>query len=335
MHLNLETAVGEGKVMQDFDSESKDSVNLPSPTAVSRLKSKVKSTLLISGCIIASVGIARFCHHATQGFRLSKVQSNFIPNQPIAAASEKDKEFLSALFQQKFHFIGRGLQSFVFESEDAKYVLKLFNNRYQRKIQLFSFLSHFPFLGQWALPQAHYFQGKLLKTFKSYQIAFDEMQDKTGLLYIHLCPTSNLPNQVTLIDPLRIFHEIDPNKIGFLIQKKAALVYPALKEYLKQRDIEGAKYALSSLLKLFLWKWHHAIADNDSLIRTNYGFINGEAIQIDVGPLSKQTVLQDMEQGRQEIERITASLKFWLNENAPELTAFLDQELHRQLSSEG
>ncbi len=285
--------------------------------------------------LIASVGIARFCHHATHGFSLSKVQSNLIQNEPAGAASENEKALVSALFQQKFHFIGRGLQSFVFESEDGHYVLKLFNNRYQRKIFLFSLVSHLPFLKEWAIDRQHYFEGKLLKTFKSYRIASEEMQDKTGLLYVHLCPTSNLSRHMTLVDPLNICHEIDPNKMGFLIQKKATLVYPALNEYLRQQDMVGAKHALSSLLELFFWKGRHAIADNDPLIRTNYGFINGDAIQIDVGPLSKLSSLQSIDQRRREIERITASLKFWLTENAPELIPFLDQELEQQLSSEG
>jgi hypothetical protein len=296
---------------------------------------KVKSFLLILAYVAAIVAVARFCHHATQGFRLSKIQSNLPPKAALASTSEKDQKFVSQICCQKFHFIGKGMQSFVFESEDGAHVLKIFNNRYQRKIHLFSFLGHFPLLSQWAITQTQYFEKKLDRTFKSYQIAIEEMSEKTGLLYVHLSPTANLPSKLTLIDRLNICHEIDPNTTGFLIQKKAGLVYPELKKYLLIHDMDGARHALSSLVDLFFWKWRHAIADNDPLIRTNYGFINGEAIQIDVGPLSKQTVLQNLEQRREEIGRITASLKFWLNENAPELIPFLDQELQQQLSSEG
>ncbi|MBS0604355.1 MAG: hypothetical protein JSS60_04865 [Verrucomicrobia bacterium] len=294
---------------------------------------KVKKAVLASGFILAAICTARFCHHATRGFQLSKIQSNLYIEKPPVAANEKEAEFISSLFKQKFRYLGRGLQSFVFLSEDEEYVLKLFNNRYQKKIQLFSLLSSFPLVNHWASMRAQYFDEKLDKTFKSYQIAFSEMQDKTGLLYIHLEQTSNLPSHLTVVDPLNICHDIDPNKIGFLIQKKATQVYPALKEYLAQGDIEGAKRALSSLIELFFWKWRHAIADNDPLIRTNYGFVDGKAIQIDVGPLSKLASFQSLELQKEEIERITASLKFWLNENGPELIPFLDRELQQQLSS--
>jgi hypothetical protein len=298
------------------------------------LKSIFKNAIFVSLWILTLVGVARFCHHATHGFCLSKIHSNLIKERLPQLASENDREFINTLFQQKFRFLGRGLQSFVFESEDKEYVLKLFNNRYQRKIQFFSLLAHFPCARSWALSQRHYFQEKLLKTFNSYQIAFEEMKEKTGLLYIHLNPTTNLTHPVTLIDCLNIQHKINPNEMGFLIQKKATLVYPALKKYLSNQDLEGAQQALISLIALFFWKWHHAINDNDPLIRTNYGFIDGKAIQIDVGPLAKQISPPNIEQRLLQIDKITASLKFWLNENEPSLLPFLDQELQKQLSSE-
>ncbi len=298
-----------------------------------RFRMKIRKILFVCLSLAALIGVARFCHHATHGFRLSKIRSNLIEQEAILPVAQDDKEFLTHLFQQKFHFLGRGLQSFVFESDDGKYVLKLFNNRYQTNIQLYSLLSHLPFLGSLASAKADYFSGKLLKTFKSYEIAFEEMQDKTGLLYIHLKPTQDLPQTLTIVDPLRISHTINPNQTGFLIQKKAILIYPALKDYVSRSDISAAKTALSSLVDLFFWKWDQGIADNDPLIRTNYGIIDGKAIQIDVGPLSKETVLLSKDQKTQQIRKITASLKFWLNENAPELAPYLDQELLQRLSS--
>lgn len=296
-------------------------------------KAKAKTLLLSASLVIGAIAVARFCHHQTEGFRLTKVQSNFIEKMPVIS-TEADKAFIDALLQQKFIFLGRGLQSFVFASQDGEYVVKVFNNRYQRKIALFTFFSYFPWIGHWAKEQAAYYQGKLIKTFNSYRIAFDEMKDKTALVYVHLLPTTDLSEKLTLVDKLNISHQLDPNQIGFLVQKRAKLAFPTLKEYVNKNDLEGAKHAISSLLDLFFWKWRHAILDNDPLIRTNYGFIDGDAVQIDVGPLSKGSDPLDQDQQRQEILRITSSLKFWLTENRPELIPFLDRELQQQLSSE-
>lgn len=288
------------------------------------MRYRFKNILFILFLIVGLIGTARFCHHATKGFRLSKIQSNLLLQDPITLASE-DAAFLNSLFQQKFTFLARGLQSFVFVSEDGQYVLKLFNNRYHRKIQFFSFLASFPFIGSWAKERMHYCQDKLKKAANSYAIAIEEMGDKTALLSIHLSPSSNLTSKITIVDPLCICHQLDPNEMGFLIQKKATLVYP----YLAQLNIHEAKNALSSLLQLFHWKWNHQIDDNDPLIRTNYGFIDGHAVQIDVGPLSKRADRKDRNLYKMEMQKITESLKFWLEQNAPELVAFLDDEVRK------
>jgi hypothetical protein len=298
------------------------------------LKNKIKPFLYFVVALVGIISLSRFCHRQTEGFRISKIQSNFIPSLP-KSHSEEEKEFLNALLRQKFVFLGRGLQSFVFASEDGQYVIKVFNNRYQQKITLFSWLSHFPFLSHWAKERASYYQRKLTQTFNSYQIAMKEMKDQTGLIYTHLFPTLDLPSKLTLIDKINIAHTLNPNHLGFLVQKRATLVFPTLKEYIDNHDIDGAKSALASLLNLFFWKWDHAILDNDPLIRANYGFIDGKAVQIDVGPLSKAIDIPNKKFYQTEIHRITASLKFWLTENDPELARFLDQELQQHLSSEG
>ncbi len=298
-----------------------------------RFKKKFKLFLILPICLIGLISVARFCHHQTQGFRISKIQHNLLERSLLSLPAEADQLFLATLFQKKFKFLGRGLQSFVFASEDGQYVLKVFNNRYQRKIALFSLLSSFPMIGPWANQRKTYYQEKLNKTFDSYRIAFNEMKDLTGLIYVHLYETSDLPGRICLVDKLNIVHLLDPNHIGFLIQKKATLVYPTLKEYITHSDFRGAEQAISSLIHLFFWKWHHQILDNDPLIRTNYGFINGKAMQIDVGPLSKAAFPQKSKEiYRDEISHITTSLKFWLTENCPRLVPFLDQELERQLS---
>ncbi len=295
------------------------------------LKRVVKTLLFVSVSTLGLIVLSRFCHRQTEGFQLTKIQDNLIQSD-LAMSSEQDKTFLRELFKQKFVFFGRGLQSFAFASEDGRYVIKVFNNRYQQKIALFSFCSHVPFLGSWAGKRAQYYRGKLARTFNSYQLAFDEMRPQTGLIYTHLSPTADISEQIVLVDKLHIEHRIDPNQIGFLVQKRATLVFPALKEYITGRDLEGAKQAISSLIDLFFWKGEHAIVDNDPLIRTNYGFIEGKAVQLDVGPLAKGSRAPDPEAYRQEICRIAASLKFWLTENGPELIPFLDRELQQPLS---
>ncbi len=224
-----------------------------------------------------------------------------------------------ALLQGKFTYFGRGLQSFAFLSEDGAYVLKIFNNKMQKKR---AFFKTFGFLNK-----AQETENKLKLTFESYKIAYEELKQETGILYTHLKPTSTLQRTVTLIDKLGIAHPLDLDTTGFVLQKRATLAYPYLKDLIEKGALLEAKSAITALTHLFIQKSLKGIKDNDPLIRTNLGFINHKPIHIDIGPFSKDPEVQDPKFYLPEIRRITASLKNFLENNCPELILHLENEL--------
>jgi hypothetical protein len=285
--------------------------------------------LKIALCALLAIAIARFCHHQTHGFRLSKIQNNLHTDvPPLSSSIEMDQ--LDAILHQPFHYFNRGLQSFAFLSADGKYVLKIFNNRYQRQIALFGLLSQLPFCHLWAHEQLLYYQQKLQRTFESYQIAASELKTETALIYAHLAPSTNLPSSFTLIDPLEISHEIDLNRYGFVLQRKVDMAYPTLLKLIQAGNITEAKEKISALVQLLINRCERGIADNDPLIRTNFGFLDQRAIAVDIGPFSKDPAISNPAIYRPEIRRITTSLNHWLNEQAaPELTHFLEEQLER------
>jgi hypothetical protein len=226
-------------------------------------------------------GAARLSHHATKGFRVSKLYHNTslfdVPSPPLP-------QDLMDVLSQKFSYHGRGLQSFAFVSEDGKYVLKLFQNRYWWRLFWLQFT---PFK-----QKRLYNQTKWAKTFQSYQIAYNDLKDETGLCYLHPAKSSDCP-QVTLIDPLGIHHPIDLNKHGFALQKRAEMAYPFLARCARQQDLRKASDAFTSLFSLIQRKMEKGIADHDPLIRTNFGFVDGRAIEVDIGPFSYDESLKD------------------------------------------
>ena len=294
---------------------------------------KLRFWIYLTAIILLCIAAARFSHHETKGFRITKIQNNWDENVcGMPPLSQEEIAHVRSLFAYPFRYLGRGKQSFAFLSDDGTHVIKIFNNSHQRKITLFRILSRIPFFHHWAAHKTLLFSNKLEKAFESYRIAFEEMQEKTGLLFIHLGRTDGLP-PLTLIDALHIPHRLDSNTLGFLIQKKATLVYPALEEMIQSQDMAKAKDTLCRLLDLFLWKFRHGISDSDPLIRTNFAVLDDAVIQIDVGPLSKDFSTLDPDKMRSEIFRITASLKNWLSDRCPELAVFLDQQLQERLSS--
>lgn len=278
--------------------------------------------LLLSVGVIIS--LARFTHSQTRGFRLSKIENNLYPIK--SWTPDEDNGEITPWFYQSYSFLDRGLQSFVFVSEDQQYVVKIFNNRYQSAMSRFSFLSKIPFLTHWARNKYHYYKNKLIRTFTSYELAYQHLREETSLLYTHLNSTECLPHSFTIKDCLNISHTLDLNQYGFIVQKKCDLFYPTLAAYIERNEIHLAKEAINQLVELFLYKYKNGIADNDPLIRTNYGFLNEQLVQIDVGPLSLDPSLMDPEKYRSELIRTTRSLKHWLAPRSPELVDYLEQK---------
>ena len=292
----------------------------------------LKRILFIAAFALCIVYAKRFCYRHTDGFALNKILSNLsYHSEWEVPVSTQENEVLS-LIDQPFHYLAKGAQSYVFVSEDGQTVVKFFR-LYHLLPPLWIKMLHFPPKMQlFKLRKMLAKREELEKDFDSYLLAYQQMREETGLLYVHLNKTSHLKQKITLYDRLNIAHTLDLNTTGFLLQKRVDLVYPFLKEKIKSGNLQEAEEAISSLINLFFWKYRHSIGDNDPLIRTNYGFLSGKAIQIDVGPLSIDNSLTAKELQENEARRTTASLKHWLEENCPELIPFLDRELESQLS---
>jgi len=263
-----------------------------------------------------SIFVARFTHRQTKGFRLSKIQENTAPSSlPPLLHTEEEKEEARTLLQGKFTYLGRGLQSFCFLSEEGNTVLKLFNNRYQRKI---FWLRLLPFTEK----EVSYLESKLCKTFESYVLAYKELKKETGLLYLQIHP-SEIEVSVTILDPLHIEHTVSLKETAFLLQKKAEPFYVCLERLIYEGKEKEAQEALISLIDFLRARCEKGIGDNDPLIRTNFGFVGTALIEFDVGPFSKDPMIAKPEVYQKEILRITTSLKEWLEVRDPRLAAFL------------
>jgi hypothetical protein len=270
-----------------------------------------KNLKMIAQCallIVSTIGVARFCHYQTAGFRMSKIAQNYILGEKV----EPPDAQTNAILGQKFRYLGRGMQSFAFVSEDDKYVLKLFNNKYQKKLYNKELCAQ-----------------KLQKTFNSYKIAYSLMKEECGLVYMQLSPSQFFEGPTIIIDKLNISHSIDLNNSAFVIQKKADNVYSTLQKLLEQDKIEEAKRALFSLLCLIDRKLQK-VSDTDPLIRTNMGFIGLQAIQIDLGPFAPTPSTNR----KSDFKHITTSLKNWLQDHAPNLVTYVE-EYQKSMRDEG
>lgn len=246
---------------------------------------------------LAAFATARFCHHKTKGFAMTKVIGNLFDEPFTPSFSFEEERLAQNILKQKFKLFGRGKESFAFLSSDGKYVLKIFKNQSHRNIE-------------------------------SYQIAATELKEESGLLYMHLNKTQEFNQKVVLIDNLNIAHTLDLDSTAFAIQKKADLIFPTLLALRQKNDLKGAQEALSELLSLIAKRCQKGISDHDPLIRCNFGFVGRQAMHIDLGPFAHDATLKEAKNCHKEIEKIVSMrLRSWITREYPELVSHLDSEL--------
>lgn len=225
---------------------------------------------------------------------------------------------------QSFHYLKRGHQSYVFLSDDGKTVLKFY--RFPSELRPHPWISHpFSFLSKRRQEIRKYNLNKLKESLRSFHLAHQELKKETGLVMAHLKPTETLRKKVRLHDRLNMSYLVDLDQAIFLLQRRADLVFPHLEKLLQNNEKEKIPKEVASIIHLIASRCKKGIADLDAAIEKNYGFLDGEAIHIDVGRFVRDESVKA--HVREEVEKATASLKTWLASKDPSLLAAYDSAL--------
>ena len=96
------------------------------------MKKYLKVLMYISLTILLTYGAGRLYYRVTAGFTIGNITSDFTHRKEweIDPISNDEKNQLKKIFSQKFRYLGKGCQSYVFASDDGAYVLKFV--KYQR-----------------------------------------------------------------------------------------------------------------------------------------------------------------------------------------------------------
>lgn len=245
--------------------------------------------LTLSVFIVCLARVDRIVLKKNNGFNISRL---LVPLTKGPATS-----FDKAIFDQEFHYLDRGHQSFVFLSEDGNYILKLY--RFGKD------------------------QEKEKVSFQSYQLAIDELKEESGLIGIHLCQTDNLQKNVTLVDRLQIGYSVPLDKLAFIVQKKANPFFPYLEKVIQTKSPAAIQRAMDQVVGLIVSRCEKGIEDQDAILEKNYGWLDGRTIHIDIGRFVKNSHLN----AQAEVTKITHSLKTWLHNEHPDAEAHFDQAL--------
>lgn len=255
----------------------------------------------------------------SKGFTLRKITSSYGADPRWDVESDLSPQDLATLLQGPYTYLGSGNHTYAFVSADEKTVIKFFKQKHMR-VQA-------PFLSS---------ETKLRRTkerhesFSSYLLAYEKLRPETGLLYLHLNPTHHLHQMVTLIDQQGKEHRVNLDEMEFLLQKKATLSFDHLNQLFSEGAYDKAISSICSLLHLVAKRNQMEIYDKDIQFYKNFGFIENQAVEIDIGEFRTGRNLRTT---REELQELSFQLKDFIQESSPEFTAIANFVIDKEIEN--
>lgn len=292
------------------------------------LKNAFRNSYLLIFSLVLFMGLLsiadRLYLKRNDGFCIRNIYSN-IKNRTewqMPSLSSDQKNTLAQILNQPFMYLAKGHQSYVFVSEDQKYVIKFY--RFPSHLRPFPYLNH-PIsyaLGCRRCQIKEYNLKKLDTTFQSYRLAFENLKEETGLVFVHLNKTRELNRQLTIVDQLEASYSVDLDQVAFVIQRKAEPFFPTLGKLCKEGKGE---MAVRQVVEFITTQCQKGIVNQDAILEKNYGWLDGKPINIDIGRFAKESQISS----KQEVAKVTQSLKSYLQNTYPQFVGSYQQQVDR------
>ena len=271
-------------------------------------------------------------------FNPKLIESHFPPRKEWEVKVSSDRErFFYTVCQQTLRWLGRGMQAVVFETQDEKYVVKFFQLGRLREDEDRGFAKNL-----FSKETKEKRQERLVhreEIFSSSKMCFEELQEETGIVYVHLNRTKDKIHSIKLIDRYGQSHHIRGDDSSFVVQKKAKYLIPTINGLMDQGRVDEAKVRVNQVFDLLLALAKKGFVDgDDALIRNNnIGLADDRAIYIDTGHLFRTPHLDVAERMRYEFQVRLDPLEKWLNVAYPEIGQYYRErrnEILTQLAEE-
>lgn len=271
-----------------------------------------------------------FCKKQTDGFQLFKIKSEltYHPEWQVSH-TESEIEAARAALDQPYYYLAKGAQSYVFISKDQQYVLKFFRQHHLRPSIFVRLLPPFGDYKTKIEAKIARKNQEMQTDFNSYKIAYDHLKEETGLVYVHLNKGTELGTKINVIDKLNIAHPLDMDKMEFLLQKKAALLYDEVDQLIKEEQMGSLKLLLKDLVEVIKKRCKLGIFDKDPDLNTNFGVIDHKPIQIDVGRFRWNETEKEPSIYQKELFKITEDLRHRIEKTHPEVSKYLESLIDR------
>lgn len=293
------------------------------------LKRLIQSLALLIAIALIAVVAKESYFWLTDGFSLTNIshEGRDEPQWQLRPLTEQEKTEADKALSQKFYYLDKGHQAYVFASEDGQYVLKFLKFQKYRHHWLVDLL---PWPASWQqelFAKKEYKKKKQQALFNAWKIAFDELPAQTGVFLVQLNRGSMSQDIVTVYNKSDWPYEIDLGQHVFMLQRKVDMLGPTVDQYMADGQIGQAKELLDRLLELYLTEYSQGISEKDRYIVRNTGVADGYPIQIDTGRLRKNARVKQYPDNIAELTWKVALLQQWLSEHHPKLALHLQQRL--------
>lgn len=300
---------------------------------IKRHSQKIIAIILIALVIYA---LGRLYYQVTAGFSVTNITLDLSkePNHGVKEISEAKQSEINQILNQPYHYLGKGCQSYVFMSEDGRYVIKFL--KYQRYLipSYVDFFSFIPSVKEYKQKKEAKKREKLDALLNSWTIAFNDLSPETGVIFLHLNPSSTLIEKLSITDKMGLSHEVSTQTTAFLVQKSATMLCKTLEEKMSNNDVDGAKNILRTLISMLLFEYARGFGDNDHALMQNTGMIGNQPLHIDVGQFSKEERFKDPKVYKEELFSKTYKFRIWLSKHYPELEKYLTEILEEVIGPE-
>lgn len=234
-------------------------------------------------------------------------------------SGDEEQQILAAL-SQPYRYLGSGGQCYAFLSEDDQYVIKFFK---QKAFAPLNWMHYFP---RWLKhKQIMKMEIKRNRVFEAFRLSFDLLPEETGMLYVHLNPTTHLNKLLKVCDATGKSHLLNLDGLEFALQKKAELAFVKIDSLMQKKDVGGAKEAIHKLLQINMTLDRKGIFNRDPNFGSNCGFIGTNPILIDVGRVIHNEEIKEPEKSKKQLLKAIASFRQYLAQNHSELIDYFDQ----------
>lgn len=281
---------------------------------------------------LALIGTIRLYYNLTDDFHLGNITFPLERREEWDfPANSQEIEEVREILAQKFTYIGKGAQSYVFGSEDGKWVIKFFKFKHLKPSFFISLLPPIGPLEEIKTQNEKRKKRKLEGVFEGHLIAYRYNKDNSGVKFLHFNPTVGLHLKTHLVNKLGFEHAYDLSSVVFVLQKKGETLRTTLSKLFKDGNGALAAQRAIKVLDMYREEYQRHVWDRDHGISHNIGFIEDQPFHLDVGKLSYTQEPQSKEFYQNDLKTVARKINQWAQENYLEESAAFKKDVENHL----